>query len=199
MQKLEIKIAKSAEIRRLVTINWRYSITEQQWTAYSDSPTLTRYFMRSVNTNKNENFFSHENNALFNIQISSDGKCYERRYANEFFELRKNETEHTHKRTNVRKQKRLMKIFYSCDKNSFGLKYDTTGIVISNSPPPSQKKKKKKFKATNGILHDISKWNIVGMELNSSWTLVRKLQIFMQMQKFCIAYILHILHKYQSM
>lgn len=37
--------------------------------------------MRSVNTNKkNENFFSHENNALFNIQISSDGKCYERRY-----------------------------------------------------------------------------------------------------------------------
>lgn len=52
MQKLEIKIAKSAEIRRLVTINWRYSITEQQWTPYSDSPTLTRYFMRSVNTNK---------------------------------------------------------------------------------------------------------------------------------------------------
>lgn len=145
MQKLEIKIAKSAEIRRLVTINWRYSITEQQWTAYSDSPTLTRYFMRSVNTNKNENFFSHENNALFNIQISSDGKCYERRYANEFFELRKNETEHTHKRTNVRKQKRLMKIFYSCDKNSFGLKYDTTGIVISNSPPPSQKKEKKEI------------------------------------------------------
>lgn len=41
MQKLEIKIAKSAEIRRLVTINSRYSITEQQWTAYNDSPTLT--------------------------------------------------------------------------------------------------------------------------------------------------------------
>lgn len=33
--------------------------------------------MRSVNTNKNEKnffFFSRENNALFNIQISSDGK-----------------------------------------------------------------------------------------------------------------------------
>lgn len=41
---------------------------------------------------------------------------------------------HTNAQTFENKN-RLMKIFYSRDKNSFGLKYDTTGIVISNFSP----------------------------------------------------------------
>lgn len=115
MQKLEIKIAKSAEIRRLVTINWRYSITEQQWTAYSDSPTLTRYFMRSVNTNKNEKkffFFRARTTRYLTFKFHRTARMLWKKIRKRILRATQkwNETyTQTHKRS--KNKKRLMKIF----------------------------------------------------------------------------------------